>query len=132
MRRKEIEAAIARASDLLRNVKEPRKSLAFPSVLALVLQDGPRGSEPAQKRIQRFPREANKKPTRASTLRGLIAEGWFKSERTLAQVKRELRNRALPTKTTTLPSLLLPLVLAGRLKRKVLTEGKKEIYVYFS
>lgn len=129
---KSVERAVAKSRGLLRNVAEPYRSLVFPVVFAQILSGNLQTTEASPKPIQRFPRTADKKPTRSSTLRKLIAEGWFKSERSLDEIRKELRNRGLPTKTTTLPSLVLPLVLKGKLKRKVGGKGKKEFYVYFA
>jgi len=135
MSMKTVEAAVIQATKLLKNVSEPWKSLAFPALFEQILLRG--GSEieaeSPKKKHSPGPRQSSKKPTRSSMLRQLIQEGWFKkTERSFADIRKELKNRALPTKSTTLPALVLPLVLQGKLKRKSARQGKKEIYVYYN
>jgi hypothetical protein len=129
---KTVEAAIAKTTKLLKGVQEPWKSLAFPVVLRRTLQGGSEPAEEPPKARTHLPRGSDKKPTRSAMLRKLIAEGWFKTQRSFADIRKELKNRGLPTKGTTLPSLVLPLVLEGKLKRKSLQQGKKEFYVYYA
>lgn len=131
MDRKIIEDAIARTNKLLSGVQQPFRSLAFPVVLTQVLQGRPSDLEAPKLERKRRTTGAETKPTRSAVLRQLIEEDWFKTERTLADIRQKLRYRGLPTKVTTMPSLVLPLVLAGRLKRKMPEKGKKE-FVYFS
>jgi hypothetical protein len=127
-----VETAIARTIKVLKDVQEPWKSLAFPVVLGRTLQGGFEvPQEPAKVRAH-VHRVSGQKPTRSSMLRSLITDGWLKTQRSLADIRKELKNRGLPTKSTTLPSLVLPLVLEGKLKRKLVQQGKKEVYVYLA
>jgi hypothetical protein len=128
---KAVEAAIGKTTKLLKGVEEPWKSLAFPVVFGRTLQgDLEPLEEPARPR-GRVPRVPGRRPTRSATLRRLIAEGWFKTQRSLSDIRKELKNAGLPTKSTTLPSLLSPLVLERKLKRRSIQQGKKDFYVYF-
>ena len=129
---KTVEAAITRTTKLLKRVQEPWKSLAFPVVLRSTLQGGSEPAEEPAKPRTHLRRGLDRKPTRSSMLRKLIADGWFKTQRSLADIRKELKNRGLPTRSTTLPSLVLPLVLEGKLKRKSVQQGKKEFYIYFA
>jgi hypothetical protein len=97
------------------------------------LLDGDVDREDTEKPVKSYAQPVkNKRPNRSSTLQTLIAEGWFKTQRQLSDIRGELRNRGLSTKTTTMPSLVLPLVLQGKLKRKSIQQDEKEFYVYFS
>jgi len=135
VKRETLEAQINKAVSLLKSVPEPLKSQAFPVVLARLLSakkgDGtpPESEERPTPAVRR--RRIPPQPTRADMLRSLIAQGWFKTPRGIAEVARELRTRGLPIKVTSLPALLLPLVIRGRLKRRVSKEGKKETYAYY-
>lgn len=136
MKRETVEAQIHEALSLLKNVAEPLKSQAFPVVLAQLLAAGKKGDGTlAESQERPAPavgrRRMAKKPTRAEMLRSLIAQGWFKTPRGIAEVAKELKTRGLQTKVTSLPALLLPLVIRGTLKRKVSKEGKKEAYAYY-
>lgn len=135
MKRTTVETAVDYAKALLKNVDEPWRALAFPVVLTEILRGAVPVSKPGGVELgSRIKPVAGtvRKPTRSGTLRNLIAEGWFKTQRKLVDIRNELRHRGLPTKTTTLPSLVLPLVLDGKLKRKPVGQGEKEVYVYYS
>ena len=136
MKPETLEARINEAVSLLKRVPEPLKTQAFPVVLARLLaarEEGggkvPESHEPRVPTAGR--RRMARKPSRAEMLRSLITQGWFRTPRGIAEVAKELKTRGLPTKVTSLPALLLPLVIRGTLKRKVSRVGKKETYAYY-
>jgi len=59
----------------------------------------------------------------------MVHAGWFKKKRRLGEIAKELRRRGKKTAVTSLPALLLPMVLEGVLERE---HDAKGVYVYFS
>ncbi len=135
-----VEKAVRKADLLLRNIEEPLKSQAFPVVLHYLLAPDDKDEVPA---TRRRPKQAGRekdmggkrgaeKPSRAQALRKMISSGWFKRRRKLGDIAKELKVRGFSIKTTSLPSLLLPLVIDSKLKRNIVKDGNRETFVYFT
>ncbi|WNJ92925.1 hypothetical protein [Bosea sp. 685] len=80
---------------------------------------------------------ATKKRRRAgvpivSSLHRLVDSGFFVEERTLGKVVSRLHEMAITAKTTSLSGPIADLVRAGKLTRKKVTEGGKDIWSYRS
>ena len=134
METKDIKKAIHETDKLLKNVPADKRALAFPVVLDRVLAAGARGvsgeQPPARTRARLISREASKKkPTRSELVRTMVRAGWFKKKRRIGEIAKELRRRAMKTPLTSLPALLLPMVLEGVLERE---HDAKGVFVYFS
>ncbi|MDA2914121.1 hypothetical protein MYX77_09215 [Acidobacteriia bacterium AH_259_A11_L15] len=134
MKPKDIEKAISTTEKLLKNVPADKRTLAFPIVLdrvlaaelGSVLEERPRVRTRAKLTAREAARE---KGTRPELVRRMVRTGWFKKKRRLSDIAKELRRLGKKTPVTSLPALLLPMVLEGGLERE---QDAKGIYVYFS
>ncbi len=134
METKDIEKAIRRTEKLLKNFPSDKRALAFPVILDRVLAAKPDTAAEEQPRVPAkgkvSAREtARRKLTRADLLKRMVRGGWFKKKRLLSDIAKELRRRGKKTARTSLPALLLPMILEGVLERE---HDPKGIYVYFS
>lgn len=134
MEAKGIERAIRETDKLLRKVPPDKRTLAFPIVLDRVLAAEPGGVLEEQPRVRTrskaTAREASRRRlTRPELVRTMVRAGWFKKKRRLGEIAKELRRRGMKTPLTSLPALLLPMVLEGVLERE---HDAKGLYVYFS
>ncbi len=134
METKDIKKAIRETDKLLMNVPPDKRDLAFPVVLDRMLDAGagrPSGEQPpARTRAKVTPREASKRiTTRSELVRVMVRAGWFKKKRRIGEIAKELRRRGMKTPLTSLPALLLPMVLEGGLDRE---HDAKGVFVYFS
>jgi hypothetical protein len=75
---------------------------------------------------------SNKKFSRGGFINGLCDQGFFKSPKTLEEVKNELERAGIATKLSSLPPYLLPLVRRRKLTREKVQKGKKRVWVYKS
>ena len=134
MEAKDIEKAIRETEKLLKKLPLNKRALAFPIVLDRVLAAKPDralGEQPrVRTRARTISREApGKKLTRPELVRIMVQARWFKKKRRLGEIAKELRRRGKKTPVTSLPALLLPMVLEGVLERE---HDAKGLYVYFS
>jgi len=134
MNRKDIEEAVSNTDKLLRTIPPDKRALAFPVVLDRVLaakRTGVLEEQPHVPRKGKAParKVTKKKLTRADLLRTMVSSGWFKKRRRIGEIGKELRRRGMKTARTSLPALLLPMVLEGVLERE---HDSKGIYVYLS
>ncbi len=133
MEAEDIEKAIKTTEKLLKNVPPDKRAVAFPIVLDRVLAAKPGGVFEEQPSVRRRAKvtsreTAKKKLTRPELLRNMVQSGWFKKKRRLGEIAKELRRRGKKTPPTSLPALLLPMVLEGVLERE---HDAKGFYVYF-
>lgn len=134
MKRKDIEEAVRNTDRLLKRIPLDKRALAFPVVLDRVLAAKRTGVFEEQPHVpikDTAPaREVTKKKlTRPDLVRKMVSSGWFKKRRRIGEIGKELRRRGMKTVRTSLPALLLPMVLEGVLERE---HDPKGIYVYFS
>lgn len=76
-------------------------------------------------------RRKNGVPIRGSLAR-LVESGFFEEERTLGQVVARLHEMAIIAKTTSLSGPIADMVRSGKLARKKVTEGGKDVWSYRS
>lgn len=134
METKDIKKAIRETDKLLKNVPPDKRDLAFPVVLDRMLDAGAGRASgeqpPARTRAKIIPRGVSKrKLTRSELVRVMVRAGWFKKKRRIGEIAKELRRRGMKTPLTSLPALLLPMILEGGLERE---HDAKGVFVYFS
>jgi len=125
------------AEDAVRDMDDgSMKVKAFEVILATLLggslheQPSPVAQEQARKRSKEGKRNA---PT-ATTLNGRILvlkeEGFFKTQKTISQLREELKAHAWHYPVTTLSGALQGLVRTRELRRERGTEGSKKLWKY--
>jgi hypothetical protein len=122
--RKRAERAVESMAD------GPLKIAAFQTILARLLTD----SDPGE----RIPRTSGKVPARkgerTGTLTGRIlaigAEGFFKEQRSLSEVREALGSRGWHYPATTLSGTMQSLVRQRHLRRERVTVGGKQVWKY--
>jgi len=125
---------VADAEKAVATVKDPElRRAAFEKILERLL------GQTASERQARAPRTSRFAPPRKTKLKGgpsayveeLIGEGFFKQQRTLAQVKAELANRGHHVPQTSLSGPLQRFCQGKRLRRERLkSDGDKTTYCY--
>tara|TARA_R110002073_G_scaffold88233_1_gene209489 strand:+ start:25967 stop:26422 length:456 start_codon:yes stop_codon:yes gene_type:complete len=139
-------ARVAEAEAAVKSVKDPElRRVAFEKVLEHLLIGGPPPSAPGgpKKRKRASTPRSTKRATKTGTsssgkgpkarLVELIEEGYFKKQRTIAEVKAELANRGHHIPQTSLSGPLQTLTQDRQLRRqKVSTKGPgaKSTYAY--
>jgi hypothetical protein len=114
---------VAEAEKAVAGVKDPElRRAAFEKILDRLLGQTPAKKQPGAPKTVRssIPRKARSQGGPASHLEELIEEGFFKQQRTLAQVKAELANRGHHVPQTSLSGPLQRLCQRRRLRRKIL------------
>ena len=136
-------ALVAEAEAAVASVKDPElRRVAFEKILETLLDQGSAGSpQEGTKLKKRQPRKmaarSGKKMTAPKGPKArvveLIDEGFFKQQRTIADVKAELANRGHHIALTSLSGPLQSLTQERRLRRQKTTGSRKDAkstYVY--
>jgi len=108
----------------------PLKIAAFQTILAKLLADSGPGAE-----VQRAPAKAPASTgKRAGTLTGRVlgitSEGFFKTQRSLGEVREALGSRGWHYPLTTLSGVMQALVRQRQLRRERVNVGKKMVWKY--
>ena len=135
-------ALAAEAEHAVASVKDPElKRVAFDKILDALLAHAtapdpapgkrPAGTAPSSRTsaagsVRKLKKHAGPK----AYIEEMITEGFFKTQRTIAQVKAELGNRGHHIALTSLSGPLQQLCQERRLRRQKKNEGKKRVYVY--
>jgi len=143
---KDYAAKAAEAEDAVKSVKDPElRRVAFEKILAHLLEDAEglvaSGStmktKPVPSKARRSGGPSNRAPSPKSgpkaRVEDLVNEGYFRKQRTIADVKTELANRGHHIPLTSLSGPLQSLTRERRLRRqKVATNGRgsKVTYAY--
>jgi len=143
---KDYSAKAAEAEDAVKSVKDPElRRVAFEKILAHLLGDSPgtpaSGSTPKSKSAESKSRRRGGTSKRAPSAKSgpkarveeLVEDGYFKKQRTIADLKTELANRGHHIPLTSLSGPLQSLTQERRLRRqKVAANGKgsKVTYAY--
>jgi hypothetical protein len=138
-------AMVAQAEEAVAAVKDPElRRVAFEKILATLLGGGFAGSSPTQGRLKQ-PRAKPRPPTGTrrpakrlqkgpkAYIEQLINDGFFKKQRTIADVKSELANRGHHIALTSLSGPLQTLTQERKLRRQKVaanSKGKKTTYAY--
>jgi len=107
----------------------PLKIAAFQTILARLLSDSePGGRSPA---VSKGPDRTGKQPdTLTGRLLAIKAEGFFKTQRSLGEVRESLGSRGWHYPLTTLSGVMQGLVRQRQLRRERTSDGKKRIWRY--
>ena len=138
MEKSNYASLVTHAEQAVQSVKDPElRKVAFEKVLDDLLQAGvkPSGAQTTQ------PEKKKGKPAKArlpsGTRRGpkayveeILGEGFFKKQKTIAQVKTELVNRGHHIPLTSLSGPLQILCQQKKLRRQKAKDGKKQTFVY--
>jgi hypothetical protein len=107
----------------------PLKIAAFQTILARLLSE-PDSSE----RTQATPKAPNRAGKQPDTLTGRVlsvkAEGFFKTQRSLSEVREALGSRGWHYPVTTLSGVMQGLVRQRQLRRERINDGKKKAWKY--
>ena len=100
-----------------------------------ILADHEKRISALEKGMSQTPKPKATRPAKKSIgdlLLDLKAEGFFKEEKTLAQISDSLRLKGWNLKRTSLPKALLKMLREGNLKRKQVTIDKKKTFLYYA
>lgn len=128
--RKQAERAVAEMPDGELKVK------AFEVILNHLLEGtGPSTTEQAQHRTPstrqaKSPRQASPAQSAAGRILVLRDEGFFKNQKTIAEVREELKAHGWHYPLTALSGRLQALVQKRNLRRERATQGKKKVWKY--
>jgi hypothetical protein len=107
----------------------PLKTAAFQTILAKLLNDS--DSEEGIQTASKVPSRIGKQP---DTLTGRVvavkAEGFFKTQRSLGEVREALGSRGWHYPVTTLSGAMQGLVRQRQLRRERVSDGKKKVWKY--
>jgi len=108
----------------------PLKIAAFQTILARLLSDADSGAQ-----IQAEAKTPTRTGKQPDTLTGRIlsvkAEGFFKAQRSLSEIREVLGSRGWHYPLTTLSGVMQGLVgRSGQLRRERVSEGKKKVWKY--
>jgi hypothetical protein len=131
MDEKQIISARQKAERAVKGMKdEPLRIAAFQAILARLLADGGR-TEQAEQGSSKQESATSRDP---NTLRGRVlairSEGFFKSQRTLGEVRKALGSRGWHYPLTTLSGLMQGLVRKRELRREWIATGSKGVWKY--
>jgi hypothetical protein len=122
--RKRAERAVAGMED------GPLKIAAFQTILAKLLTESDLSASAGHASVSARPRTE----ARSDTLRGRVliirSEGFFKSQRTLGEVREALGSRGWHYPPTTLSGLMQGLVRNRELRRERVSVGGKQVWRY--
>ena len=131
-------AMVAQAEQAVASVKDPElKRVAFQKVLEDLLSSGT--SHTGTPRVEPARPARKSKRRKASTggstgpkayIEEMIGDGFFKKQKTIAEVKAELENRGHHIPLTSLSGPLQSLCQAKALRRQKLTVGTRQTFAY--
>ena|SRR5437867_4359519 len=132
---------VAKAEQAVASVKDPElKRVAFQKVLDDLLGSGTETRRHATQevlRVRRRPRRASSAKASSKTgpkayIEKMVADGFFKKQKTIAQVKAELENRGHHIPLTSLSGPLQKLCQQKALRRQRTdnSDGKKQTFAY--
>jgi hypothetical protein len=107
----------------------PLKTAAFQTILAKLLNDS--DSEEGIQTVSKVPTRKGRQP---DTLTGRVLavkdEGFFKTQRSLGEVREALGSRGWHYPVTTLSGAMQGLVRQRQLRRERVSDGKKKVWRY--
>ena len=127
---KSLNTAIEEAEAMVGVVREPQmRAAAFAVVLSKMLDGGRAGSrsKPSSSPLVRERRGGETAPSR---ILGLKAEGFFKEQRALAEVRTELSIRGWHYAVTALSGVMQTLVQSRELRRVRVKLGNRQLWKY--
>ncbi len=107
----------------------PLKTKAFEVILSKLL-GGPGTKEVSGLELGRLPKQSEQPDTLKGRILTLRAEGFFKTQRTLHDVREQLRSRGWHYPLTTLSGAMQGLARARDLRRDRVRVGKKRVWGY--
>ena len=110
----------------------PLKTAAFQAILAKLLNDS--GSEGSDEGMPPASKVRTRKGRQPDTLTGRVLavkeEGFFKTQRSLGEVREALGSRGWHYPVTTLSGAMQGLVRQRQLRRERVSDGKKRLWKY--
>ncbi len=136
-KRSDYSELVAKAEAAVASVKDPElKRVAFQKILDDLLASGTssagrKASAPPRMSSGRETSKESKRAGPQAYVEEIVAEGFFKKPKTIAQVKAELENRGHHIPLTSLSGPLQKLCRRKVLRRqKAKTSGKKQTFAY--
>ena len=138
MSREDYSALVAQAERAVAGVKDPElKRIAFQKILDDLLGVGATPTSRASAPVKKAPTPTTPRPKRGARtgpqayVEELVADGFFKKPKTIANVKAELENRGHHIPLTSLSGPMQKLCQRRLLRRqRVKASGKKQTYAY--
>ena len=108
----------------------PLKVAAFQTILAKLLSDPDLGGETGQGTTKVLPGAGRQPGTLSGRILGIRSEGFFKTQRSLGEVREVLGSRGWHYPLTTMSGTMQGLVRQRQLRRERVGEGKKTVWKY--